>query len=488
MILKTKLKYLEDLLIQNKSKKFFIKDYHTSNNLSQLKEKFNYIVSLLIKRKFKKNDRVLIVSKNRTEIFLIQFAVSYLGGVSSTVDEDLKYNAYNYIFNDLRPKILFIDQNSIIKRINIFKNCEKIFFQDLKFKKKKLEKNNIKRNKNDLVIIIYTSGTTGNPKGIMCSHQNIIFSIYSIQSSLKYNSEDRIAVFLPLSFDYGMYQVFMGLAKGSKIFLAKINEISFNYLNFIKKNSITILPLVSSHLRILLTQIRNKKINLKLRLITNTGSELRNDLVRIFFHLYRNVKVYSMYGLTECKRVSILDAKEYFKKHNSVGKPIKGTRCWIIDKKGKKINKPGTKGELVVQGKHVTIGYLNDDHLTKKKFKAPNTLYTGDICSLDRNGYLYFFGRKDDIFKYKDYRLSKKEIEKNINEINQIKDTFVHVDENFKNYTIYIVTKLNLGTAIKKIKDKLEHYKFTENIIKINDIKRDQRGKISKNFVKKLIR
>ena len=101
---------------------------------------------------------------------------------------------------------------------------------------------------------------------------------------------------------------------------------------------------------------------------------------------------------------------------------------------------------------------------------------------------MYFFGRKDDIFKYKDYRLSKKEIEKNINEINQIKDTFVHVDENFKNYTIYIVTKLNLATAIKKIKDKLEHYKFTENIIKINDIKRDQRGKISKNFVKKLIR
>ena len=131
------------------------------------------------------------------------------------------------------------------------------------------------------MIIIYTSGTT-KPKRYNVFSSKYYFSIYSIQSSLKYNSEDRIAVFLPLSFDYGMYQVFMGLAKGSKIFLAKINEISFNYLNFIKKNSITILPLVSSHLRILLTQLRNKKINLKLRLITNTGSELRNDLVRIF--------------------------------------------------------------------------------------------------------------------------------------------------------------------------------------------------------------
>ena len=246
----------------------------------------------------------------------------------------------------------------------------------------------------------------------MCSHQNIIFSIHSIQSSLKYNSKDRIAVFLPLSFDYGMYQVFMGLACGSKIFLAKINEISFNYLNFIKKNSITILPLVSSHLKILLTQLRNRKINLKVRLITNTGSELRNYFCKNFLNMYKNVKVYSMYGLTECKRVSILNPKEYFKKYNSVGKPIKGTKCWIIDRNGKKIDEPGIKGELVVQGKNVTMGYLNDDQLTKKKFKVPNTLHTGDICSLDRKGYLYFFGRKDDIFKYKDYRLSKKEIEK----------------------------------------------------------------------------
>ena len=57
-----------------------------------------------------------------------------------------------------------------------------------------------------------------------------------------------------------------------------------------------------------------------------------------------------MYGLTECKRVSILDAKEYFKKHNSVGKPIKGTRCWIIDKKVKKLTDQEPKVELVVQG------------------------------------------------------------------------------------------------------------------------------------------
>ena len=474
MILKNKLKFLDDLLIKNESKKIFIKDSHYSYNLDQLKEKFNYIVSLLIKKKFKKKDRVLIISKNRTEICLIQFAVSYLGGVSSTVDDNLKDDSYKYIFQDLRPKFLFTDKKLIFIKKNKTIIAKKFFFQDLNKKKKKLIASKIKRNQNDLAIIIYTSGTTGNPKGIMCSHQNIIFSIYSIQNSLEYNSNDKIAIFLPLSFDYGMYQVFMGLVCGSKIFLAKIDEISFNYLNF--------------HLRILLKQLKNRKINLKVRLITNTGSELRNDLVKKFLDIYKNVKVYSMYGLTECKRVSILNSKEYAKKYNSVGKPIKETKCWIIDEKGKKIYKPGIKGELVVQGKNVTMGYLNDETLTKKKFKFPNKLYTGDIFSFDRGGYLYFFGRKDDIFKYKDYRLSKKEIEKNINGIKQIMDTFVYVSEKFANYTIFIVTRLKLETAIKKIKDKLETYKFTENIQKIDCIERDQRGKILKSFINKIIK
>ena len=491
MILKNKIKYLDHLLLKNNFINFLIKDSNTSNNIRQLKEKFNYLVNLLLKKKFKKDDRVLIISNNRTEVFIIQFAVSYLGGVSSMIDDNLKDNALNYIINDFDPKFLFIDKKKNIP-VQIKKTyLQKIFFKDLKFKKKNLKKIVFKRNKKDLAIVIYTSGSTGTPKGIMCSHENILFSIYSIQNSLKYNNRDNIAVFLPISFDYGLYQIYMGLISNSKIFLAKTNEISFNYFNYLKKNFITVLPLVSSHLKILLLQLRNNKSLLKIRLITNTGSDLRHDLVSNLLKIYKKIKIFSMYGLTECKRVSILDSQEYSNKSNSVGKPIKGTKCWVINNKGKKINKIGIKGELVVKGKNVMMGYLNDERLTNKTFKKhgrSNILLTGDICSIDKKGYLSFYGRKDDIFKYKDYRLSKKEIEKNINEIKDIQDTFVYVSKNFTNYTIFIVTRLKLETAIKKIKNKLENYKFTENILKIKLIKRDQRGKVSKDFINKLIK
>ena len=221
MISKNKIKYLDHLLLKNNSKNFLIKDSNTSNNIRQLKEKFNYLVNLLLKKKFKKDDRVLIISNNRTEVFIIQFAVSYLGGVSSMIDDNLKDNALNYIINDFDPKFLFIDKKKNILVQIKQTSLQKIFFEDLKFKKKSYKKIVFKRNKKDLAIVIYTSGSTGTPKGIMCSHENILFSIYSIQNSLKYNNRDNIAVFLPISFDYGLYQIYMGLISNSKIFLPK---------------------------------------------------------------------------------------------------------------------------------------------------------------------------------------------------------------------------------------------------------------------------
>lgn len=136
MILKNKIKYLDHLLLKNNSKNFLIKDSNTSNNIRQLKEKFNYLVNLLLKKKFKKDDRVLIISNNRTEVFIIQFAVSYLGGVSSMIDDNLKDNALNYIINDFDPKFLFIDKKKNIP-VQIKKTyLQKIFLKILNLRKK----------------------------------------------------------------------------------------------------------------------------------------------------------------------------------------------------------------------------------------------------------------------------------------------------------------------------------------------------------------
>ena len=101
-----------------------------------------------------------------------------------------------------------------------------------------------------------------------------------------------------------------------------------------------------------------------------------------------------------------------------------------------KIDEPGIKGELVVQGKNVTMGYLNDDQLTKKKFRCQIHFIQETYVVLIERVICIFLEEKTTYLNIKtiDY---PKEIEKNINGINQIKDTFVYVDENFKNYILH---------------------------------------------------
>src|SRR5262249_5256021 len=131
--------------------------------------------------------------------------------------------------------------------------------------------------------------------------------------------------------------------------------------------------------------------------------------------LYANCSLFVMFGLTECKRVSILLPAEYSVKPDSVGKPLPDTECFIVDHDGH-ILPAGNEGELVVRGPHVMSGYWNAPELTCKRFRVWGTgrekiLFTGDTCVLDEEGYLYFRGRFDDIYKQGGYRVSALEVE-----------------------------------------------------------------------------
>ena len=188
-----------------------------------------------------------------------------------------------------------------------------------------------------------------------------------------------------------------------------------------------------------------------------------------------------MYGLTECKRVSILDYNKFPDKRNSVGLPLKSTKCWVVDKNKKKL-RINQKGELVVQGKNVMMGYHDDKELTQDKFVKINRdisiLYTGDICKIDSDGFIYFFKRKDDIFKNKNYRVSKTQIEKEIKAINGIEDAVIIPPEKKFKYTFFIKSKLKEILIVKKIKQNLDFYKIADRIVKIRKIPINDRGKI----------
>ena len=267
----------------------------------------------------------------------------------------------------------------------------------------------------DLAALIYTSGSTGRSKGVMLTHLNIVSAANSITTYLENKPDDIILNVLPLSFDYGLYQVLMAFKIGGTVVL----ERSFTYpavsLQRIAQEKVTGFPIVPTIAAILLQMDLSKWDLSSLRYITNTAAALPSDHIAKLRRLFPRVRLYSMYGLTECKRVSYLPPEQIHLRPGSVGRGMPNTEVSIVDAQGDPVG-PGVVGELVVRGSNVMKGYWRRPEETAKvlkpgRFPGETVLYSGDLFRADEEGYLYFVGRKDDIIKTRGEKVSPKEVE-----------------------------------------------------------------------------
>lgn len=261
----------------------------------------------------------------------------------------------------------------------------------------------------DLACLIYTSGSTGRPKGVTCLHRHVTFSVSAISQRLNYQKDDRVFSVLPLSFDYGLYQVFLSITAGSVLVLANPKTSGPSLVKALISHQATVLPAVAPMVDNLAVLVRKRIENLdRLRLITNTGAAMSQaTLDRIRTHM-PNVSFQLMYGLTECKRAAINPPDADIERPGSCGLPLPGVRIRIVDEH--LIDLPaGQVGQIVVSGPNVMSGYWQEVGLTAERFNVRNAtqreLLSGDYGWLDNAGYLYFSDRKDDIFKQKGFRV-----------------------------------------------------------------------------------
>jgi acyl-CoA synthetase (AMP-forming)/AMP-acid ligase II len=267
----------------------------------------------------------------------------------------------------------------------------------------------------DLAAIIYTSGTTSTPKGVALSHQNMVSAARSIQGYLGLEYGDRILSLLPLSFDYGLYQLLLAMQVGASLVLRDGFGFPYDTIRAIAEQKISILPCVPTMMAILL-RMEGSGANLEnVRKITNTGAALPGAFVTRLKKMFPRASIYSMYGLTECKRVSWLDPGELEKRPDSVGQPMPNTEVYVVDDQGGWHQRDAV-GELVVRGSNVMRGYFRNPEATARVLRDglhpwEKVLYTGDLFRIDSEGYLYFIGRRDEVFKSRGERVSPREIE-----------------------------------------------------------------------------
>ena len=281
----------------------------------------------------------------------------------------------------------------------------------------------------DLACLIYTSGSTGEPKGVMSDHSNVVFAASSIIEYLRNVEKDIVIGMLPLSFDYGLYQLLMAFKFGGTLVL----ERSFTYpaaiLKRIQDEKVTGFPGVPTIYAMLLQMDLGEFDLSSLRYLSNTAAALPPSHIQQLRAKFPWTTVYSMYGLTETKRTLYLPPEQLDRRPDSVGIPIPGTECWVVDDQGNRLP-PGEVGELVARGRHVMRGYWEDPAMTAQRYR-PGALpgerlcYTGDLFRMDEEGFFYFVGRKDDIIKTRGEKVAPKEVEAALYRLNGIVEAAV---------------------------------------------------------------
>ncbi|BCJ67439.1 class I adenylate-forming enzyme family protein [Polymorphospora rubra] len=339
----------------------------------------------------------------------------------------------------------------------------------------------------DPVCLIYTSGSTGMPKAVVSTHAQVVFAAGAIGHELGYRPTDVVYCALPLSFDYGMYQIFLSTLAGARLQLGSPADAGPGLARQLVAHRATVLPAVPSLARGLARLLSRPDTAVPaLRLLTNTGAAMPPEVLRDLRARIPSLRVQLMFGLTECKRAAIMPVDEDLRRPGAAGRALPGTEILIVDADGRSVP-PGTTGEIVIRGPHVMAGYWRRPELTAQRFPRTDGLFpvlrTGDYGRLDADGYLYFVGRRDDIYKERGTRVSVTEVEAAAHRIPQVEAAAVlppgpgSADDSA---TLFVVTRLSPQEVLAALRAELDELKTPRTCLVVPELPLTRNGKVDR--------
>jgi len=493
----------------------------SSNNrysYSYLYEKSKCISNYLVERGIPKGSMISVHLPNIIETVISIYGILDAGCAFSIINPSTPIIKLKFILERTKSRIIITNDpekvgqalnDHIKKNLSAIIYTEKIETTDIKGVKLEelaqiidarpefsLSRNVIDM---DLASVIFTSGSTGLPKGVMMTHRNMVSASDSITSYLRNHDRDTILNVLPLSFDYGLYQLLMTFCFGGTLILEEDFIFPHKPLMMIGEHKVTGFPIVPSIGAILLKLKRVDEYDLSsLRYITNTAQALPLKIIEGLRSIMPNVDIYLMYGLTECKRVSYLPPDLVEKKPTSVGKAMPNVETFLVDENGNRVNEPHIEGELVIRGSNIMVGYLGEPLDTSRIIKEGNhpgdrLLYSGDVFEMDEDGDLFFRRRKDDILKVLGEKVSPLEIETVINRMENVNEVGVIGVENelLGNEIVAFVSTLKYvqkDDIINHCADHIEKKFLPKRIFFLNELPKNQNGKIDKRVLREYLK
>ncbi len=471
------------------------------------------LAAALQQRGVQKGDRVATFLDNSLEAVVNLWATLKCGAVFMPINPLTKRDKMAYLLNDARASVLIahavllpeiaaaLAQNTSVHTVWVVGRAPDFQAEDARLSPlpslhtDTASPQAVQLIDQDLAAIIYTSGSTGEPKGVMLSHLNMRSAARSVSAYLQLLPTDRIACALPLAFDYGLYQVLMAARVGATVVLERSFAFPVKVLEVMSRERVTVFPGVPTMFALLMNLKFIDATRLpQLRLITNTAAALSERHIQQLRALFPQAVLYSMYGLTECKRVTYLPPDQLDIRPTSVGRGMPNEEVWLIDEAGQRLPllPEGAAGELVVRGSHVMRGYWEKpaataERLHRDPLTGDTVLHSGDFFRTDAEGFLYFVARKDDIIKSRGEKVSPREVEDVLCALDGVLEAAVIgvpdalLGEAVKAFvTLRDGAVLNEREVLRHCLSRMESFMVPKTVIFVDELPKTDTGKIKK--------
>ncbi len=277
----------------------------------------------------------------------------------------------------------------------------------------------------DLAALMFTSGSTGRPRGVMVSHGNIMANTDSIIEYLRLTERDKVMTVLPFHYCFGTSLLHTHLKVGATLVIDQRFLFPQTILERMRDTECTGFAGVPSHYQILLRRSSLKNMHFPhLRYVQQAGGHLAPAFVRELREALPGLDIFLMYGQTEATaRLSYLPPVLLSSKPGSIGKGIPGVKLQVLNDSGQPVN-PGETGEIVAAGPNIAKGYWHATEESSAKFRE-GMLYTGDLATVDEEGFIYVVARSADFLKCGGKRVSCSQIEESLLEFGGVVEAAV---------------------------------------------------------------
>ncbi|BAB05725.1 class I adenylate-forming enzyme family protein [Halalkalibacterium halodurans] len=492
--------------VQANPKKEALYDLNERITYEQLLERVNELAAIFIEMGVVKGDRIGVCLPNWNETVIIFFAAAKLGATVVPFNPNYREYEIAYIVANAAPKLLFVcekveenvglaalvaDQRQLISVR--FKSPFAIPFEQLKRTNKSAIDVSIVPS-HERYCILYTSGTTGLPKGVMITHSSVVQSGLALARSLKCTKDDVFIVPAPLFHIFGMACNLMAAVSCQAKVILQEKFKPDHTLALIEQEKVTIHQAVPTMFILELNHPDFSTFDLSSLRAGMVGAapcpketvqEIRK---RMGFHLCIS------YGMTEVGAATITPYEDEDESSlDTVGKPMEGVEITIVNEDREPLP-VGDIGEIAIRGFGNMIGYYKLPEQTNEVLGDNGWFYTGDLGSLDEEGYLRFIGRKKELIIRGGYNIYPQEIEAILSEHEKVQESAViGLPDEVLGELVCAGIKLKQGAhsseqeLLAYLSKRIAHYKVPSKIVFVEELPVTASGKVQKSQLREQI-